>query len=533
MNDFVNAILPNHTVSLKETRQSDITTSWGVDWDEEMIARDLLQNFYDANRDCLDRIRTDIKGGTVTIYGPEETVLERLQLLGSEKGKDDIGKFGEGFKVAVVCLIRKHGIDPIVLSQQSALRIRLSESTVKDTSLKPLLYDYYTVTGDKIDGTTLILRNCSRKLQDALKCGLYHFFYKGNPLLGDVISEEEKVSAYESRESNGYVYYRGLRRATIVGIPIILCINKEYIALEKLTGQDRDRKMFGTEILEKSYTIFAKAYNKYNSSIPYYIVKSSKALWKNGHPLLRSITSDFNPWSRKQTEPLFGENYYATTYECDSKDRQSQIEALERDWETDGRIRLPAYFSTFGVISAGAYLNNIDKADREKQKRGPSEAERHSIQILIDAVKELLPKSHGLLTKPTNLYSIAETDILLGEYKRHRNYRSTEIFLSAQLFTGDFSQAFSVFLHEHGHIVGHDGSRAFTDILTEMLAAAILYRSMFSRVEKKWAAAVGTVWKERETEPGKNPHDMLDELSREELLKLLKAMPQGILSGLL
>ena len=35
-------------LTYRHSRTSSVTTSWGVDWDEEFIARDLLQNFYDA-----------------------------------------------------------------------------------------------------------------------------------------------------------------------------------------------------------------------------------------------------------------------------------------------------------------------------------------------------------------------------------------------------------------------------------------------------------------------------------------------------
>ena len=44
---------------------------------------------------------------------PAPTELERLFHLGSEKGEDDIGKYGEGFKVATVCLLRDHDIHSI------------------------------------------------------------------------------------------------------------------------------------------------------------------------------------------------------------------------------------------------------------------------------------------------------------------------------------------------------------------------------------------------------------------------------------
>jgi hypothetical protein len=36
-----------------KTITSSVTTAWRVNWDEEFIARDLMQNFFDANRDQI------------------------------------------------------------------------------------------------------------------------------------------------------------------------------------------------------------------------------------------------------------------------------------------------------------------------------------------------------------------------------------------------------------------------------------------------------------------------------------------------
>ena len=46
-------------ISRKNRLESNVTTAWGVDWDELYIARDLLQNFYDANKDNVDQIRIE------------------------------------------------------------------------------------------------------------------------------------------------------------------------------------------------------------------------------------------------------------------------------------------------------------------------------------------------------------------------------------------------------------------------------------------------------------------------------------------
>ena len=52
-------------------------------------------------------------------------------------------------------------------------------------------------------------------------------------------------AVYRSNQSDGHVFYRNLRRGRVTGIPVVLVIHKEYVALEKKIQHDRDRNAFG------------------------------------------------------------------------------------------------------------------------------------------------------------------------------------------------------------------------------------------------------------------------------------------------
>ena len=58
------------------TLTSAVTTAWGVNWDEVYIARDLLQNFFDANRDQLQQIIVQEHGADVVISAPASFQLK-------------------------------------------------------------------------------------------------------------------------------------------------------------------------------------------------------------------------------------------------------------------------------------------------------------------------------------------------------------------------------------------------------------------------------------------------------------------------
>jgi len=53
----------------------------------------------------------------------------------------------------------------------------------------------------------------------------------------------------------------------------------------------------------------------------------------------------------------------------------------------------------------------------------------------------------------------------------------------------EFSEALAVFLHEHAHIYGYDGSREFTDSLTELIETVVRYRKELDAHEAKWNVA--------------------------------------------
>ena len=238
------------SLTYRHSRTSSVTTSWGVNWDEEFIARDLLQNFFDANRERLAEVKVTIEASTVTVFGPAPMELERLFYLGSEKGDDDIGKYGEGFKVAAVCLLRDHDLHPIVASRGDVLCIRMDPEQVAGTALRPLVYDFFT-TATPTEGTRLILRGCSQKLVRALEAGLSHFFYERNPLLGEKLwaSWHEHFAIYRATTPDGHVFYRRLRRGRIPDLPVVLVIDKQFERIEKKTNRDRDRNAFGEELM--------------------------------------------------------------------------------------------------------------------------------------------------------------------------------------------------------------------------------------------------------------------------------------------
>ena len=237
-------------LSKPETLTSAITTSWGVDWDETLIARDILQNFYDANRNDLDSVAVQTRSDRVLIAAPAEFNLKRLFYLGSEKGESDVGQYGEGFKVAATCMLRDQAVTPIFLSGSEVLVLRVADRKVEGTELTPIEYDFYS-NGAPINGSLAIFPGCNKKMVSALRNGLTHFLHDKNPLLGRKLwNHGSDFSLYESSTPRlGHVFYRNLKRGEIKDIPVVLVIAAEYKEIEKKISRDRDRNAFGEELM--------------------------------------------------------------------------------------------------------------------------------------------------------------------------------------------------------------------------------------------------------------------------------------------
>jgi hypothetical protein len=517
-----------------KTLTSAVTTAWGVEWDEKYIARDLMQNFFDANRSSLDQVLVNDVNRNVMVSAPAQFNLTRLFYLGSEKGDESIGQYGEGFKAAAVCLLRDQGVTPIAVSGRHMVVLRISNEKIHGTDLSPVVYDYYTLAYE-MTGAALILPGCSHKLVDAMKKGLSNFFYEQNELLGALQWCNSDFSVYKSNTSVGHVFYRNLKRGEIEGIPLVLVINKKYQNIENKINKDRDRNVFGEEVMTSFFKIFAAYAVKYSEMGQAQIVSSARDCWTRGHPLLHAIAdtrSYRSSWSKLTTERVFGVGaYYAIEGNCKDPAEAIAIREMERKWREGGKTALPGYFKHFGVLNARSELRRIETDAREeaqkRNQRRPSAREEKAIKLLNEVLNEMAPEIVAVFSKSLTNYFVINSNIVLGQLKSGRSYRSRDVFLADSIFVGDFPAAVAVYLHEHAHIFGIDGSRGFTDALTEMLEGVIRNRSQFDVIEADWEVLRSTIKEERQGyTPVVNDYSKwLEELNETELRTLLSKVP--------
>ena len=118
---------------------SSVTLSWGVEWSPDYIARDIIQNFRDANHTEIDSIDVKTKNDQIIVKAKSTFDLRKLLFLGSNKAGDDlaIGQFGEGAKAAYVSMIKMGVHDPINISGDQAVVISVGPEVIED--MRPLV----------------------------------------------------------------------------------------------------------------------------------------------------------------------------------------------------------------------------------------------------------------------------------------------------------------------------------------------------------------------------------------------------------
>ena len=524
-----------------------MTTNWGVNWSEPLIARDVMQNFYDANRDRISEIRVTAEGPDVTVSAPTGYNLQRLFYLGSEKGEQDIGHYGEGFKVAATCLLRDHRVTPVALSGSQALCLRIADEPVAGTQLFPLVYDFFELD-QPCEGTRLILPGCAPKLVRALQEGLTHFFYPKNALLGERLwaSADGQFLIYRSRHADGHVFYRNLLRGEIPRLPLILVIHKEFKAIEDKVRNDRDRNAFGDKLMDAFYKAFARSGIHGSREAVRILVQAGQGCWEQGHPLLSAVAESPSRYvstllDENAVEVVFGNKHFARSHFPNDAARQLRCMQMEAHWEREGRIGLPGYFARFGVPSADRRCRELDalalKEAHQTQSCPPTIAETTCLKVVHGVLTQLAPQIAHVFAKQRAAYTVACTEYVRGELKRGRKYGSLEVFLAEQVFVADFAEALAVYLHEHAHIFGHDGDRGFTDALTGLIEAAVRFRADMDGYEAQWETARAQVQAERRsTLPGPDETALADRLARlsePEVRGLLHRVPEVVLKRLM
>ena len=249
---------------------------------------------FDANRGRLDEIEVKVQGSLTHVFVPATMDLDAAFFLGSNKSADDgdIGQFGEGLKVASLCLLRDFDAGIVMASGDMAVQFTIADQA-NTQGLRPLEYRYYRLPKNReIDGTLLVIENSSEALQESFVNAQSHFWSSDHPQIGQWIAGDMD-SIYMCETSDGQpggILYRRLKRADL-DIPILISVDRPYKTIDKMTARDRDRNIFGSDLIETFLRLVCKSGMIRGVQAYVRILQLCEEHWASGHPLLRHLLS--------------------------------------------------------------------------------------------------------------------------------------------------------------------------------------------------------------------------------------------------
>ena len=318
-------------------------------------------------------------------------------------------------------------------------------------------------------------------------------------------SSSGKFAIRRLRGKDGRAMYQGHDCGRIPGIPIMLIINRRYAVLERRLAGCLPSGDLQKQILPVFYRVFMRCGIRDDPEGQRVLLESGRRCWPAGHALFLEMArpglSTGEPlWDKALTEQVFGDGYYTHSITWGDSLRLAYA-AIESRWDAEGRLRLPDYFTVFGVIDAERRYDELrsiaNREIRHGKRRRPTNREAQALRLLEHFISQLVPQMRVFFSRYRYRYRVIETNGLAGRFSRRPNTREVKIELSAGVFTEDLASALATFLHEHGRLFDNDGGRSFTDALTTMLEEVIRRREQLERYDVRWRILRENVLSER------------------------------------
>ncbi|MDE6641682.1 MAG: hypothetical protein K2K63_14300 [Acetatifactor sp.] len=517
-----------------------IAMDYRVKWNVHRILRDFIQNFYDSigceqfadefqyKWEILEEKRIHIRMRT---YGRSFSYEWLTYIGGSTKtGKHGYaGEYGEGFKVALLCLVKLGG-DAVMSS--GSWELRPCEYTEKIEGRKINMFGYHMREREDDGFTTLELYGIPASDENVryVKEGLLDFFYPKNPLLADEIETAERYAVYarsavkvpceEYTDIKGIFYYKYIARGRLP-FPAVIHMTEVF------RNFDCDRSR---EILSEA-TVVGAVYKMVETLSPeasFWMLRQMEGQWQELPTSEKDRPADLNTWyyvicqlvRNVSSEPKwikrFAQEYPLEKYAYiergggDSGKNRLLREAkrwFEQENKGENRRRLiNPIFRLLGVASV--FQEYTEKEDTLYRALDEKEQERAELLracarmiFLVLSNEAPMPKilvhtekktKKGRLCLQYGILPYAETKtvrvFLGGNENQHIRYRVEEVVMEEEdLSTGtEFQKALLKYLGACVHMYGAERSERSNGVLTYI--GAILYhlRGKVEAYEGRW-----------------------------------------------
>ena len=166
---------------------TNITESYAdsVQWNNDKIARDVMQNFYDGHGQTLDGIQMTFEPAAngkykIRIKGDSTYTVDKAVYVGESTKRDNAkaaGNYGEGLKMSVLKLLKDCGADEVKIGSDNwNLTYSLQKGDLSDKRV--LAYSLDKV--DKFNGNYIEFETSDKNLLETFRKTINRFYHSNN-----------------------------------------------------------------------------------------------------------------------------------------------------------------------------------------------------------------------------------------------------------------------------------------------------------------------------------------------------------------
>lgn len=484
-----------------------------VQWDNDKIARDVLQNFFDGHGQTMDGVRIKfepVQNGKykVRIEGKSTYTPDKAVYIGESTKRGDskaAGNYGEGLKMAALKLLRDKGAEGVKIGSDNwELAYSLERGNLSDKRV--LSYSLDKV--DKYNGNYVEFETSDKDLLEKFRITINRFYNSGNTHFKcpDFENETFGIKVLPNPNEKGALYIAGQRfefEGDYDGLKGVVLFIKEKPPV-KVLDPSRDR----TSINESQLTDIANwlTTEKTTEQEKMKVVKT-----------LERYMDEKNIHDRTSMDIFLDKFVYNADTGCRSIDRCADFPEhfvaysdsspeLVQELKNNGYKICKSNFQYMGMRTISDLVGNARKHTALK----PTEIQEKKILILKEALQKLAPSLKGKHFTADEL----DTKIYLfsnngaSEDRMYNNCLAeaiTENGISKgfwidkdYLDNGSFSDILEAALHELSHKVGGDGSSNFSYKLTDVNKEAIS-QILNNADSRKELQALNILWKNLST----------------------------------
>lgn len=473
-----------------KSQPTNISESYAdsVKWDNDKIARDVLQNFYDGHGQTLDGVRLHFEPTRtgkykVRIEGKSTYTPDKAVYIGESTKRNDAkaaGNYGEGLKMATLKLLKDGGAQDVkIASDNWKVTYSLDKGNLSDKRV----LSYSLDKTDKYNGNYIEFETSDKELLTSLRSSLNRFYSSGNTHFKCPDFENEIIGIKNlPKGEKGGIYIAGQRfefDGKYDGLDDIAIFIKEKPPVDVL-DPSRDRTSLNTSNLEEIAKWLARSQRMSNDDK----VKLLKSLegywdekgWNNKHPMDKFIERflGYTNWSsdKSQLHIKFPEKYVA--YSNASQDivndlRMNGYKVCKEDFS---KLGMPTIRDLLGDARAHDVVIPNDNQKKKililkeaLNKLSPSLKDKHFTADELDTKIYMFDRTSA---KDRKMYSDCNAEAII-DYGVSKGFWIDKSYLDKS----SFSEVLETALHELSHKAGGDESAEFSYKLTNVNKDAI------------------------------------------------------------